>query len=311
MNIETRTLPQHPDLAEQVVLLVQNAAAHDGIDPLSEQFLLGLRDTRLGHEHLLARVGEDIVGVAARDGDQVELVVSPDHRRAGVGQALYDALPAHPHLWAHGNLPAAQALAKKNGMDVVRRLLVMAIEDEKLRDAAGRPPLDEGLGILSYTESVERFDRARVEEEWVRVNNEAFSWHPEQGGWDIERLQRGMEASWFDPADVLLLWDGMGASDDNAVPDQTGATLAGFHWLKWHTEEDPAFGEVYVVGLSEAFRGRRLGGPLLSAGLQRMVDKGAEKVVLYVEADNEPAVKAYERLGFSIAEEHCVWAESD
>lgn len=311
MHIETRTLPQHLDLAEQVAQLAQNAAAHDGIDPLSEQFLLGLRDARLGHEHLLAVDGERIVGVAARDGDQVELVVSPDHRRAGVGQALYDALPAHPHLWAHGNLPAAQALAKKNGMDVVRRLLVMAIKDEKLRDAAGQPSLDEGLDILSYTESVGRFDRARVEEEWVRVNNEAFSWHPEQGGWDIARLQRGMEAEWFDPADVLLLWDGMGGSDDSAVPDQTGATLAGFHWLKWHTEEDPAFGEVYVVGLSEAFRGRRLGGPLLSAGLKRMVNKGAEKVVLYVEADNEPAVKAYERLGFSIAEEHCVWAESD
>ncbi|MGV0362720.1 mycothiol synthase [Corynebacterium minutissimum] len=311
MNIETRTLPQRPDLAEQVARLAQNAAAHDGIDPLSEQFLLGLRDARLGHEHLLARVGEDIVGVAARDGDQVELVVSPDHRRAGVGQALYDVLPAHPHLWAHGNFPAAQALAKKNGMDVVRRLLVMAIDGDALRDAAGLPSLEEELDILSYAESVERFDRARVEEEWVRVNNEAFSWHPEQGGWDIERLHRGMEAEWFDPADVLFLWDGIGGTDAGSADDSADATMAGFHWLKWHTEEDPAFGEVYVVGLAEAFRGRRLGGPLLSAGLQRVVDKGAEKVILYVEADNEPAVKAYERLGFFIAEEHCVWATSD
>ena len=65
------------------------------------------------------------------------------------------------------------------------------------------------------------------------------------------------------------------------------------------------------MGLSEAYRGRGLGGPLLTAGLQRMVAKGADKVILYVEADNEPAVKAYEKLGFGTAEEHCVWAESD
>ena len=50
---------------------------------------------------------------------------------------------------------------------------------------------------------------------------------------------------------------------------------------------------------------------MLTAGLQRMVTKGADKVILYVEADNEPAVKAYEKLGFGTAEEHCVWAKSD
>ena len=66
-----------------------------------------------------------------------------------------------------------------------------------------------------------------------------------------------------------------------------------------------------MVGLSDDYRGRRLGGPLLNAGLQRMVEKGATRVILYVEADNEPAVKAYERLGFKIAENHVVYEISD
>ena len=70
---------------------------------------------------------------------------------------------------------------------------------------------------------------------------------------------------------------------------------------------EPGFGEVYVVGLADAYRGRRLGGPLLNAGPQRMTEKGAERVILYVEADNVPAVKAYERLGFDIAENHVVY----
>ncbi len=304
MNIETLTLPQNPDLAQRVEELATRAETHDGYAPFSEQFVVGLRDGRLGHRHLLALEDGEITGVAAVEGQTVELVVDVEHRGRGVGQALVDALPTSPQIWAHGNLPAAQALAKRNGMDVVRRLLVMAIEGRDLRAAEEASAKVEGLEICTYTESVERFGREYVEAEWLRANNEAFSWHPEQGGWDLERLHRGMEAEWFDPADVLFLWDSHGG-------EHSAPTMAGFHWLKWHEEDIPAFGEVYVVGLSEAYRGRGLGGPLLTAGLQRMVAKGADKVILYVEADNEPAVKAYEKLGFGTAEEHCVWAESD
>lgn len=304
MNIETKTLPQNPDVAQRVEELATAAEAHDGFAPLSEQFLLGLRGERLGHNHLLAIEDGAVAGVAALDGQTVELFVDVEHRGRGVGQALVDALPTSPQIWAHGNLPAAQALAKRNEMDVVRRLLVMAIEGQDLRAAEDAPATVEELEIYTYTESVERFGREHVESEWVRTNNEAFSWHPEQGGWDLERLHRGMEAEWFDPADVLFLWDSSNDSHGHPV-------MAGFHWLKWHAEDTPAFGEVYVVGLGEDYRGRGLGGPLLSVGLQRMVAKGADKVILYVEADNAPAVKAYERLGFGIAEEHCVWAKSD
>ena len=311
IEIETLALPSNPALAQRAEDLARAAAGQDGIDPLSEQFLLGLRDERLGHRHFLAVEDGAVYGVAAVDGDQVELVVDPGHRRKGVGQALVDVavdtLPTPAQLWAHGNLPAAQALAKRNELEVVRRLLVMSIEGEALRDAAGQGALDGELRIENYSDSVAAWGREHVESEWVRVNNEAFSWHPEQGGWDLERLHRGMEAEWFDPADVLLLWD---------TTQEGDPVLAGFHWLKWHTETEaegkPPFGEVYVVGLAQDYRGRHLGGPLLSAGLQRMLDKGEGKgtaqVILYVEVDNEPAVKAYERLGFTVAEEHCVWA---
>lgn len=99
---------------------------------------------------------------------------------------------------------------------------------------------------------------------------------------------------------MLFLWDTTGES-----------VLAGFHWTKWHAEETPGFGEVYVVGLASDYRGKKLGGPLLQIGLRRMVEKGAQRVILYVEADNEPALKAYERLGFKVDEEHVVWGACD
>ncbi len=292
ISIATEEL--NAELADQVEALAAETEKADGIAPLSEEFLNGLRDERLKHVHYLAREDDNIVGVAALNGDNVELFVVPDKRRQGIGRKLYQSIDVDGlQAWAHGNLSGAQALAKKEGLKVTRKLLVMAIDGADLKDAATLN--DVPLTPLNYSQAVEQMGREDVEKQWLQANNEAFSWHPEQGGWGLDRLHRGMEAEWFDPEDVLFLWD-------------SGEKLAGFHWTKWHTEETPGFGEVYVVGLAKDYRGRGLGDPLLRIGLARMVEKGAERVILYVEADNEPAVKAYEKLGFYVAEEHCVWA---
>ena len=70
-------------------------------------------------------------------------------------------------------------------------------------------------------------------------------------GWDLERLHRGMEADWFDPADVHSC--GMRRKPHLRVLNDGRIPLT-----KWHTEETPEFGEVYVIGLSEAYRGQKL-----------------------------------------------------
>ena len=92
MNIETKTLPQNPDVAQRVEELATAAEAHDGVAPLSEQFLLGLRDERLGHHHLLAIEDGAVAGVAALDGQTVELFVDVEHRGRGVGPVSYTHL---------------------------------------------------------------------------------------------------------------------------------------------------------------------------------------------------------------------------
>lgn len=299
-SITEENLPDSPELASRLEELAEQAERVDGMAPLSEQFLNGLTDSRLQHRHLVARVDKKPCGVAGLDGSTAELFIAPDFRGQGYGALLYDAAAETPNLqaWAHGNLPAAQALAHSRGLQVTRKLVVMGIGGEEL--AAVARPEDVPLTALNYSESVAKWRQEFVEEQWLKANNEAFSWHPEQGGWDIDRLHRGMEADWFDPADVLFLWDTTGES-----------VLAGFHWTKWHAEETPGFGEVYVVGLASDYRGKKLGGPLLQIGLRRMVEKGAQRVILYVEADNEPALKAYERLGFKVDEEHVVWGACD
>ncbi|WJY90421.1 mycothiol synthase [Corynebacterium confusum] len=300
-STKTTHLPDDAATARAVAALARDAAQADGVAPLSEQFLAGLEDARLGHTHTLLWVGEDLAGVAADDGDSAELFVAPDYRGHGGGKALLAELGDRP-VWAHGNLPAAQHLVTAAGRAVERELLVMAVQGDLLSSAAAFSAVDApGLQSLDYPAAAERFGAAAVDRAWLAVNNEAFSWHPEQGGWDAERLERGKDNSWFDPADVLFLWDTRGAEP----------TLAGFHWTKWHspatTEEDESFGEVYVIGLAASYRGQGLSRPLLALGLQRMQDKGADKVILYVEADNAAAVRSYEKAGFEVAERHCVY----
>lgn len=285
-SINTTHLYNYRDLREQALIMLKEVKAIDGVEALSEQFLRGLAEPGLGHTHYTVSIDGKLVALAATDGDTSELAVHPSHRRQGIGKELIHALPTES-IWAHGDTPAAQALASTMGMKKTRELLVMAIENPALQKA-GVYASPEGFTYSSLKNAPG--DRDEVEEKWLKANNEAFHWHPEQGGWDRGRLTQAQKASWFRDTDVLFLWEG----DD----------LAGFHWVKKHT---PELQEIYVVGLAEAFRGKGLGDPLVRLGLRHMVAAGARRVILYVEADNEPAVAAYEKLGFDVAERHVVY----
>lgn len=272
--------------------IVQAAEAHDGVAPLSEQFLRGLTDSNLGHKHYEVEGG---FAAVAPDG-AVELVVHPEHRRKGRGRELFSLVdapgnPIHHTFWAHGNLEPAQRTAEALGMHPARELLVMSASVDELASAGVLDAqLPDGFEALDLTQATERYGEDAVLANWLSVNNDAFSWHPEQGGWDLGRLRQGMDTEWFDPHGVWLLYK--------------GADLAGFHWTKRHPGET---GEVYVVGLASEHRGEGLGVPLLSIGLKHLVETGSSQVILYVEADNVPAVKRYRETGFTVAESHVVY----
>ena len=74
--------------------------------------------------------------------------------------------------------------------------------------------------------------------------------------------------------------------------------MLGFHWTK---QASPESGEVYVVGIDPDAQGRGLGKALTLAGLHHLVASGAQEIVLYVEADNAPALAVYGGLGFTHA----------
>lgn len=133
---------------------------------------------------------------------------------------------------------------------------------------------------------------------WIRVNNRAFADHPDQGAETAGSLARQRGEDWFDPDGFLLL-------DDEGRPGE----LAGFCWTKLHapTADEPELGEIYVIGVDPSHRGEHLGAPLVIAGLDHMAAKGITTAVLYVESDNEPARRLYDRLGFTVHERRLVY----
>jgi mycothiol synthase len=263
--------------------IVAAATSVDGVAPVGDQVL-----RELGHDrtrHLLA--GDDaIVGYlnvspASEQGPSMaELVVHPEHRRRGTGTALARAALAEggdgTRIWAHGNLESARATAATLGLVVVRELLQMR------RPLTDLPPVTvpDGVRIATY---------AGEDDELLRVNNAAFAWHPEQGGWTPADIAERRREPWFDPAGLFL-----------AVDERT-EKLLGFHWTKVHSGD---LGEVYVVGVDPAAQGRGLGATLTLVGLQHLAQRlsasSQPMVMLYVEADNSAAVKTYQRLGFDV-----------
>lgn len=262
--------------------VIDAATAADGVAPVGDQVLRELPHDRT--RHLLAVEDGEIVGYLnlTTQPAMAELVVHPAARRRGIGSQMartgLAAGGAGTRIWAHGNLAPARATAAALGLVVVRELLQMR------RPLTGLPPvtIPEGVRFATYSGPAD-------DAELLRVNNAAFDWHPEQGGWTESDVAERRAEPWFDPAGLFLAFD-----------DRTGALL-GFHWTKVH---DADLGEVYVVGVDPAAQGRGLGGALTLIGLhhlaERLSDSSQPTVMLYVEADNSAAVKTYQRLGFEI-----------
>lgn len=201
-------------------------------------------------------------------------------RRAGPITHLV-SLHVMPARWAYGATDEDDRAAARDGLRKVRELWQMR-----------RPlPVEPALAAGAPAIVTRPFVPGRDDEAWLRVNNRAFAGHPDQSGWTTETLAGRMAEDWFDPAGFLL-------HDDPGTGE-----LDGYCWTKVHpaAPPEPAMGEIYVIGADPSAHGHGLGKALVLAGLDHLAAaRGMRVGMLYVEHDNAPAVRLYEKLGFTV-----------
>jgi mycothiol synthase len=135
--------------------------------------------------------------------------------------------------------------------------------------------------------------------EFLRVNNLAFAWHPDQSNLTSEQLGQRIEQPWFSAEGFLV--------------HEHDARMLAFCWTKVHPAhgDEPELGEIYVIGVDPSAHGRGLGTEMVLAGLEHLSSLGISTGMLHVEADNLAALQMYDRLGFTRHSSHQWWARAE
>jgi mycothiol synthase len=224
-----------------------------------------------------------VQAVRGRAGWDVERAMAPDQgiARSDLTRRLVKA--------------ALEALAVENGTDVRLWAYQAGEPDDRLAAAVGLHPARELRqmrrplpveGVPGPSIPTRPFEVGRDEQAWLEVNNRAFGWHPDQGGWTLIELQSREREPWFDPTGFLL--------------HEREGRLVGFCWTKVHRDTEPPVGEIYVIAVDPDWHGTGLGRALTRAGLDHLAGSGLTVGMLYVEATNTPAVHLYQRMGFTV-----------
>ncbi len=273
--------------------MVERAGVDERHPPIGEHKFLRLRDGEPDTFGLVVRVDGAVAAYAQATRFPplgrlprrlaAELLVGIEHRRRGFGLRLIDRLVDESRragvqrfdLWAHNAGAACLRLAESLGMYVSRALWQLSLELDAVPRRLPREALPGGVRLRSFVRGA---DEAAV----VELIRWAFSDHPENGSWTADDLEQRAAQPWFDPTAILL------AEADHGA-------LLGLHWMKF--EADTA-GEVYLLGVAPGVQGHGLGRVLLLEGLEEMRRRGVHVAYLYVEADNDAAMRLYRDAGF-------------
>lgn len=270
-----------PSLAAAVRALAAAAEEHDAIAPLNDDALLALDRPGVA-THAWVEVDGEVVGYGIRDEHgHGQLVVDPHHRRRGIGTSLVAQLPPVDQWWSFGDRTPAHHWALAQHLVVVRELLVM--ERDLSTHPATEPTPPPGVVLRSLVEAdVDAF---------LEVNAAAFAHHPEQGDLDRAGFEARRAADWY--------------RDEDVVVAELDGRVAGFHWTK---RVEPGLGEVHVLAVHPDAAGHGLGRVLLDAGLAHLADVGCDRVVLWVEGDEQKPVRLYASSNFVVRRRDLAWA---
>ncbi len=258
----------------------------------------------LGHEADLIVGAPDGVAVVVED-DVVcgfvsprcgDLTVHPEFRRRGHGRRLFaaglgltanagtDALRLYVPLSGAG-----QAFARTMGMTYRSSMWLMYLAPES---AVPGPVFPVGVVVRTFGDwlPLARF---------VAVLNAAFVDHPGATSWTLAEIEHAHARLDFDPSTLTLVAPADRPDDPIAfVRVEVGPPEDG----------DPVpVGDVLLVGVLAEWRGRGLGRELLRLAVAQLRARGAGRIKLSVEAENELALGLYLRTGFEPTVEWPHW----
>jgi len=290
------------DAARREVTAFLDAVAANGGDTLDDHLLSDLREgsTLNPVEGFVALVAREALADGALGAVTGYAQMSVGHAGVVVGCVTRPDSPleltTEMLTVLLGNVPSGCAITwwtpGEERHDAAARVLGMSPGRRLLQMTRSLPLDDSTTSAGSGSALVTRPFRPGTDDDaWLEVNNAAFSWHGEQGGWTPDVLRQRQRAPWFDNYGFLL--------------HERDGRLAGFCWTKLHKPANPfalhaaIVGEIYVIAVHPDFHGLGLGRALTVAGLQYLQRKGATRGMLYVDADNVGAVTMYEHLGFA------------
>jgi len=285
-----------PEQQTGVLALIKSATDHDQIPPISDHILLHLRHGGdKSDSHLVITENEKIIGYAHLDqtdlvaGPAVELVVDVEHRQSGIGSELINEAikicGKRLRLWSHGDLPAASKLAIANNFIKVRTVIQMIVDLGEIKQVG---QIDSAIMIRTFLPGLDS-------DNWLTLNNKAFTNHPEQGNWSINDLNLRLKEDWFDEKGFFI------AEKDNQI---IGATWTKIHGATSHqhggeeSHDHGAIGEIYITAVDPSYNRLGIGSVLTITALNYLKYQGLNQVILYVDEDNKAAINLYQSFGF-------------
>jgi len=241
---------------------------------------------RIAAEPGLAAVAEEagrVVGWIVPTHD--DLSVDLPFRRRGHGSRLVIAgrmlagragLP-HLRLWVPRR-EGEEAFARAVGMRYHSSLWQLRLPPEVSVD---HPRFRDDIAVRPLIPGVD-------EPALVELVNVAFRDHPSPLTLDLEQVRRVHERPEFDPATILVV----------SPADEPGRLVAFCRIASYEDDDGRPVGEVKLVGVLPAYRGRGIGRELVRWGVGSVRRRGAGDVFLSVEGENESALRLYSALGF-------------
>jgi mycothiol synthase len=296
--------------AASVTATVRRFEPGDGPDILAEMlaaFARGEYDgmERYQLEHAVERLAPNpgSCGVAVVDGRlggwvipaDDDLKVVPAFRRQGIGRMLVEAgrrIAAAEgrdrlRLWVPRE-PEAEALAAACGLRYTSSLWQMRLAGPALA-AVDEPVFPDNVSVRTLRIGDE-------EAPFVALVNRVFLDHPSPIELSLDEVYRIHAGGDFDASTVLV------------VEESTSGSMVAFCRVHPFTASDGTpSGEIRLLGVDRPWRGRGLGRAVTSWGVDELRKRGARKVVLAVEGENESALRLYAGLGFRFGVEWPHW----